>query len=250
MTGNDTFITRPDHFSLEISGNPAASSAAGDVFIKAGNSFPILVSARNAAGDVTPNYGQEETAETVKLSTDLIAPAGQHNPGLKGEFDAFGTDCDGNVALGYACGKKFSWNEVGIIQLTPEVGDGSYLGSGNVSGNSSDNVGRFIPDRFGVSANTPAFVDACLAGAYTYLGQPFGFLIDPELTLTARGEDGSLLLNYGNEFWKYAGTLSDRHYLNTALGGGAGLTIAVSTSGTKTLTGADDYDGSGNPDLG
>ncbi len=245
MTGNDTFITRPDHFSLEISDNPAASSAAGDVFIKAGNSFPILVSARNADGDVTPNYGQEETAETVKLSTALIAPDGQHNPGLKGEFGAFGTDCDGNAAPGYACGKKFSWNEVGIIQLTPEVGDSSYLGSKNVRGNSSGNVGRFIPDRFGVSANTPAFADACLAGAYTYLGQPFGFHIGPKLTLTARGEDGSLLQNYGDKFWKYASTLSGRYYTNKATGGGAGLEIKISTPGTLTLTGEGDYDGSG-----
>ena len=36
-------------------------------------------------------------------------------------------------------------------------------------GSASGNVGRFIPDNFAVSLNTPVFATACSAGAFSYV---------------------------------------------------------------------------------
>ena len=133
MTGAGSFVTKPNHFALTIPGNPGATDYSAPVFTKAGESFNIEVAAINASGQVTPNYGRETAPETVKLTNSLVAPVGGDNPTLQGSFGNFGTDCDGNPAGGAACG-SFSWGEVGIINLTPSVGDGDYLGDGGCRG--------------------------------------------------------------------------------------------------------------------
>jgi len=202
MTGVDSFITRPDYFLVTVPGNPGATSAAGDVFTKAGETFSIEVSARNASGNVTPNYGQEAVPESVQLSQDLVEPTGQHNPPLLGSFALFGTNCNGNHAPGYVCG-EFSWNEVGIIDLLPAVADGSYLGTGNVVGTASGNVGRFTPDHFVTSVtNNGVFQDAC--SGFSYSGQPFSYASPnfPEMSITAVASSGNTTVNYRDDFVK------------------------------------------------
>ncbi len=240
MTGIDNFITRPDHFVLTIPGNPAAADATGAVFKKAGELFQVEVEARNASDAVTPNYGQESSAESVLLVNTLIVPAGQANPALAGSFNAFGTDCDGDPAAGVACG-DFSWNEVGIITLQPGIFDGNYLGTGDVAGNSSGNVGRFIPNRLSVSANSPQLGHGCGVGGYTYLGQEFPFLVDPVLTVTALNSGGGTTSNYGGSFWKLSSALGGRNYTDAA---GTGLAVSL-TSGAVALSEETDYDGDG-----
>jgi len=202
LFGTDSFIARPAQFSISVPSNPAATSAAGSVFKKAGEIFQVEVTARNASGTVTPNYGQEAVPETVQLSNSFIAPAGYHNPILAGCFNPFGINCSGNSVPGYACG-QFSWNEVGIICLLPSVADGDYLGTGNVSGNLSTNVGRFIPDHFVPSIiDNGIFADAC--SGFTYSGQPFTYAIPhyPELLITAVGSGGNTVVNYRDDFVK------------------------------------------------
>lgn len=241
MTGVDAFITRPDHFFLTVPDNPGAGSAAGEVFTAAGESFSVEVSARNASGDVTPNYGRETPAESVQLSQTLLAPAGQHNPPLDGAFDSFGSNCADSSARGYACG-EFSWEEVGIIELLPAVADSDYLGCGNVVGTVSGPVGRFIPDRFSVVGNSPQLGHGCTAGSFTSLGQEFAYLVDPLITLTALSVNGNVTINYGDQFWKYGGGLAARNYIHA---GPEAVTVVLSTPGAAVLDGEDDYDGSG-----
>ena len=243
MTGSDTFIVRPDHFTLSIPYNPAASDASDGMFTSAGTPFPVEVSARNAAGNVTPNYGQELVPEGVTLSADLIAPAGQNNPALIGAFNNFSVNCDGNPASGYACG-SFSWAEVGIITLTPQIEDGSYLGSENVIGTVSGNIGRFVPAYFSVAESSNSeFYDACSSGGFTYLGQPFSYLIDPRLTVTAMSSGGVTLLNYGQLFWKLTSSWAGRSYAHDPVN--SDLAVSIATLGSVNLTGDNDYDGQG-----
>ena len=245
MTGNDSFITRPDHFDLTIPANPSpvATDALGGVLTRAGDNFDVEVSARNANGDAAPNYGREVTPESVGLSAILVAPAGQSNPGIAGSFNAFGSDCAGTIRAGYACG-QFSWGEVGIITLSPQVADGNYLGSGNVTGNTSENVGRFIPAYFSLADNGPSFADA--NGSFTYLGQPFSYLVPPRWTLTARNRSGGITSNYGVDFWHLNSALTQRSYQDNSgsLGG-----LAVTTSGAVSWSGTGDYDGVGQVSL-
>jgi MSHA biogenesis protein MshQ len=155
------------------------SSAATDsaLFAKAGEAFSVTVTAVNGAGNATPNYGKESSAETVKLTPTNVLGTMNSAPAVNGSFGSF--------SGGQATGTAFSWDEVGIIMLTPSVGDADYLGAGDVTGTISGNVGRFIPDHIDA-----VVTDGCTTGAYTYSGQPIG------LALSARNLAGNVTTNY------------------------------------------------------
>lgn len=155
------------------------SSVAADaaLFAKAGEAFSVTVTAVNSAGNATPNYGKESTAETVKLTPTKVISTMGAPPAINGSFGTF--------AGGQASGAAFSWDEVGIITLTPSVGDADYLGAGNVTGTISGNVGRFIPDHIDA-----AVTEGWSACGFTYSGQP------ANLVLTARTVGGGLTTNY------------------------------------------------------
>lgn len=196
--------------------NPAAADAAGNKFVKAGESFSATVTSINASCAaslggytllssipttcITPNYGKEAMPETVTLSNALVAGLGLSvNPTLN-NATAFAP-----FAGGSATGTTFSWGEVGIITLTPNVGDGNYLGAGNPGGTISGNVGRFYPDHFDVSINSNgAMAGACLVGGFTYTGQPMGYGTAPSLTIRPMNAatSGGVTQNYQGAFQK------------------------------------------------
>lgn len=198
--------------------NPAAVDAAGNKFVKAGESFSATVTSVNAscaaslggytllssipATCITPNYGKEATPETVALSSALVAGLGlSANPTLN-NATAFAP-----FAGGSATGTTFSWGEVGIIKLTPSVGDGNYLGAGNPGGTVSGNVGRFYPDHFDVSVNSNGtMAAACPAGGFTYTGQAMGYGTAPSLTIKPMNAatGGAVTQNYQGIFLKLA----------------------------------------------
>lgn len=183
MTGtSNQFVVKPSTFVItSIPGNPGAADASGVVFRKAGQAFTVAVEARNSAGAATPNYGKEVSAEGVKITSNLVVGLGLTNNPTINNNTAFGSFSGGS-----ATGTTFSWDEVGIITLTPSVGDGSYLGAGDVTGTASGNVGRFYPDNFNVTYNVPQFATACVAGTFTYVGQTFSYTTQPVMMVTAR----------------------------------------------------------------
>ena len=196
-----TFVVKPGGFVLsgimrtsDSFANPAAADAAGAKFVKAGGMFSVTVTATTCApasatctvtGVATPNYGNETAAEGVMLASALVAPAGGSNPAVGGAFGAFGAAHPSGLpagAGGVAHGTAFTWDEVGIINLTPSVGDGDYLGMGDVTGTASGNVGRFFPDHFDTAVVATATLPMpCPAGltcpalydGFVYSGQPF-----------------------------------------------------------------------------
>lgn len=199
MTGQGSFIARPAGFSLEAFDNPAAGTASGPVFRAAGQPFELVVSALNAAGNITPNFGREESPEGVMLELELLAPAGGVNPGLSGSLNAFGLACiEHGGQPGTACGSEFRFGEVGIMRLRPRLASGSYLGTADVVGDWSNNIGRFIPSHFALSGGT--LIDrAALLGCdsdFTYLGER----LDAEFTLLARSASDAPTANYTGDF--------------------------------------------------
>jgi MSHA biogenesis protein MshQ len=172
---------------------PAADDSSDAVFIAAGSAFRTTVTAVNASGVATPNYGREVVSEGARLTStlfpglNLTANPAIANPTAFGAFTA-----------GAATGNTFSWGEVGIINLSAGIGDGDYLGAGDVTGTAS-RVGRFRPFDFNVSFNTPRFSTFCGAGvsAFTYIGQNFDYLDVPVMTVTARNAQGGTTVNYG-----------------------------------------------------
>lgn len=223
------FVVKPGGFALsnivrtsDSFANPAAANAAGAVFVRAGEAFSATVKATTCtpasatctvAGATTPNYGNEVAPESVKLTSTLVAPAGGNNPVIAGTFGAFGAAHPSGTpaaVAGVAHGTAFTWDEVGIITLTPSVGDGDYLGAGDVTGTTTGNVGRFYPNHFDTAvvatATTPMPCPTGLTcptsyNGFVYSGQPFS------VKVTAKNLGGGTTANYAGAFSK-AVTLS------------------------------------------
>ncbi len=116
MTGSDSFIAAPDSFSITgITAGP----------IKAGSSFAATVTARNSAGNATPNHGRESSAEGVTLGWVRLQPTGSGavNGSFSGSLGTFGS--------GAASVSNLAWTEVGRGDLLARSASTSgYLGSG------------------------------------------------------------------------------------------------------------------------
>lgn len=239
------FVSKPDQFVLSNiedgagNPNPTAADANGGMFVAAGEVFSVTVTALDAEGDATPNYGQESIAETVILTPGLVAPIAGNNPPL-GAPTSFGP-----FAGGEATGSNFSWPEVGIITLTPSVGDGSYLGAGDVPGQATANVGRFTAHHFTAALNTPSFSTTCSAGSFSYIGESFTYSNVPEITVTARALAGEITENYTGGFFKISNaSLPDPVYLSAPATldisglppGGSDPAVADLGAGVGTLT--------------
>ncbi len=239
VRGSDSFVVSPASFALSIAGNPAAADASGAVFRRAGESFTVQVTALNALGAATPNFGQESVAESVGLASQLFQPVGGNNPALVA-VSPFGAFTNG-VASG-----TFRWDEVGIINLLPSILDSNYLGAGNVSGPLSPNVGRFRAARLAITANVPSLQNACLAGGFSYQGEEFPFVISPQFTVRGLNMLGGTTLNYDGSYFKLAGTLSGRSYANLTAGT-ASVLSRTTDGGNATVSGtaAPPYDGTG-----
>ncbi|NOY71716.1 MAG: hypothetical protein GXP14_04970 [Gammaproteobacteria bacterium] len=207
---SSTFVVKPAGFILsdivrtsDSLANPAASGASGEKFMAAGEPFSVAVSAVNSDGDTTPNYGQETSPEAITLTPALIAPSG----GATGTFSEYasGTGFDGFVS-GVDTG-SYKWTEVGIISLTPSVADGDYLGTGDIIGTTSNNIGRFYPSYFITTKTDGSFANICISSTplstpFTYLGQSFSYMSQPTITTTAKNSTGTTTVNYSNAFAK------------------------------------------------
>lgn len=239
------FVVRPYDFLLSNIANaagtvpnPQAADASGAVFLAAGAPFRATVTVRDAEGSTTPNYGRETLPETVRLATQLVAPAAGANPAV-GATVGFGA-----FSNGVATGTDFTWSEVGVLRILPGVGDGNYLTAGDVTGPLSERVGRFIPSRFVVGLNAPLFATACAAGGFTYQGQTFNYATAPVITATAVAVGGTTTTNYTGTFFKLTqATLSGRSYTAAATLDTSALpatsadpVIANPSGGVATLT--------------
>ena len=228
--GTGAFVSVPATFQItgiqrtdNAAANPGATSAAGAVFLPAGRPFTATVTALDAEGSVTPNFGKEIPAESVRLAPNLVLPAA----GTLGATTS--TTGFASFTNGVSTGNDFAYSEVGIVTLTPRIADGNYLGAGDVVGTTTGNVGRFTPNDFLVTANTPLFLTGCSGGTYTYIGQPFGYSVAPVFTVTARAFGGSTTRNYTGAFFKMTNTtLTGRSYTAT--------TGTLDTSGVPATT--------------
>jgi MSHA biogenesis protein MshQ len=213
ITGSAQWVVQPYTLTLSnIKGtsagnaNPGASTASGSVFLGAGQSFTSTVTASNYQGNATPNFGQETPTATVALASTLVLPTGGHNPSVAGSF--------ANYSGGSATSTALSWPEVGIITLTPGVAN--YLSSGAVTGTTTGNVGRFVPNDFATAVNTPVFGTACAAGSFTYLGQAFVYTVAPVITATAQAQGGTTTQNYTGSLMRLTNaSLTGRTYTPT-----------------------------------
>jgi len=234
MVGASQFVVQPSTLALSSikstasgTANPAASTASGTVFLGAGQAFSATVTALNTQGMATPNFGQETSPAVVTLVPALVVPAAGDDPSVSGAFNAF--------TGGIATGTGFSWPEVGVITLTPTVA--SYLGTTPaVTGTTTGNVGRFIPNAFAAATNTPLFSTACIAGGFGYVGQPFAYLVAPVITVTAQALGGATTKNYTGALMRLSNaSLTGRTYTPTPSSPALTLTGLPATSADPAI---------------
>ena len=186
--------------------NPGTTTALPG-FLPAATDFRVVVESRNAAGNRTPNYGNETTPETIALNfTNLIFPdgVGESNGILaSGTFTNTGTG-------GEFESTTVNWSEVGTFTFTADIGDGDYLGAGAVaSPTESGNIGRFYPADFalsGVALDTWCEASPLTSGLFSYLSQPN---LRFDFTVTARNALGATVVNYDDTDLNYSLTTPD-----------------------------------------
>jgi MSHA biogenesis protein MshQ len=201
LSGFSDFVVRPYRINVTNAlfsdtsdpANPVnttnpQSLGTGPGFIAAGDPFQLDVSAVNALGAITPNYGNETTApETVAVEFgQLVHPAG----GVDGTFTQGATFT--KITNGMFNSSGFSWNEAGSFSVLARVADNDYLGTGSGAAFSSVPyiVGRFYPKHYTLASST--LENSC--AAFTYMGQP---AIKLAYELQARNFAGEITQNYG-----------------------------------------------------
>jgi len=209
MTGSGNVIVGPKRFAFSAIATP---QRAGLAAMPVAPATRISVSALNAAGAVTGNFGRETTAQTVLLGSILVAPTfGAANPAVAGSL-AF------NNGNGIGTVSNMGWPEVGTIQFTASLS--AYLGWSLppvngippplATGNSA-NV-QFIPHHF-ATAVTGMVPMRCVApltcvgaqagqsvGNFVYSRQAFGLRVTAQnasnaTTINFDGQDKSLPAN-------------------------------------------------------
>lgn len=198
----DNFAVRPQAFSVSSSANNTGT-------VKAGGSFSLTAATGTAGYNGTP-----------KLDSSKVTPhAGATATGsVAGVFGA----ADSNS--GTATGAGFSYSEVGLFSfLAQGVYDDSFTsvdsGAGDCTSDFSNSAsvngqygckfgntatttsfGRFIPDHFDASLNTPLFAPACTS--FSYVGQPIKYATVPVVTVSAKNASGATTQNYTGSYWK------------------------------------------------
>jgi hypothetical protein len=202
------FVMRPADLvitAIEDGGgvaNPAAGSMTGARFVLAGEGFTVRAEVRDAEGSLTPNFGNEASAEQLIVSAaNLVAPAGgflgSGNDGSLGNASSFvATSTAGRFE-----NTSVNFDEVGVVQLQLGIADGSYLATGDISGTLTGNVGRFAPANLN-------FVAGAVSGACsnrTYMGQS---ALGISYQLEARGLGFNVLRNYDSSLIGAGGVAS------------------------------------------
>lgn len=237
----DNFAIRPDAFTaLSVSDADWVTAGTtrtlddvtfGSVTHKAGRPFRVSANAVNAAGvpATTTNY-------TGAPAAMLSACVGAACTATFGGFSLGTAFVAGQLATNVA-----TYDNVGAFQL--QLIDSSFAGvdasdttgdctaAGRYVCSASLAVGRFVPDHFAVSYNTPEFATACSAGNFTYVGQTFNYSVTaaPVITVLAENASNNPTTLYSGNWWRItSGSLTGKSY--TAASG------ALDTSG---ITGTD-----------
>lgn len=251
----DNFAVRPGAVTLTTTAVAVAPAPAAMPTIKAGTAFTVTATTATAATD---GYAGTLTLDTTKLTAQTPGQVDtQQNGGAVGTLTPAALPANDTTLSNNA-----SYSEVGYLYLAdgawrdddftavdqPDdciAGSTAISLSGGKLGCSIGNVspvsfGRFIPNHFAVSRNTPSFTPGC-GTTFTYLGQTFNYATAPVITVTAKNAGGGTTANYQGKFWKIAPTGKTYTTLSGTLdsSGITGTDPAIAYKGDGTYTGPD-----------
>ncbi|MCQ8117763.1 LamG domain-containing protein [Methylomonas rosea] len=232
----DSFSVRPAAFNV-------SASADGSSAIKTGTSFtmtaasgvvgydgspkldPSKLNAHSGAvrsGTLTGTFDYADHATGTARGTDFIySEVGYFNLSAQGVYDDNFTEVD---AVNNDCANSFA-NTV--------VGGKFGCKFGNTA--TTSNFGRFIPDHFDVTLNTPLFAPAC--GSFSYVGQPIKYTTNPVATISAKNADDVTTQNYTGSYWKISPSHATYGITPSYSEAGNALTVLNSSSPVATDTG-------------
>ncbi|QYK01800.1 DUF6701 domain-containing protein [Shewanella psychrotolerans] len=211
MNGSNKFVRRPVGLCIdsEVCSN---CSVSGPVYKKAGEEFDMTVKAMawesDSDGDIcrgnalTPNF----TLTGIALTHELVLPT-IADGGVKG---ALGLD-----EYEQKSGKQTvtqSVSEVGVFQFSATPKPNSYFGY-SIPGATTGKMGRFTPYYLTVTPNEPKLAPSC--NSFTYMDQPFGFVVasEPKLLVTGKNKQNNETKNYQLEgWWKYNNQWTQRAF--------------------------------------
>ncbi|OBV37002.1 polymer-forming cytoskeletal protein [Janthinobacterium psychrotolerans] len=208
MTGEGRVIVAPASFAFTTLATPQRAGLAAMPVTPVSPSVSVTISAVNAKGGVTRNFGREKTVQQVVLDRRVEAPifAGHANPVVAGTLSFLNSN-------GVIAAPALIWPEVGRIKFTAGL-QSSYLDSTLQPLGSSNEV-TFVPHHFvteliemGNSTSPFPFICAaplnCAGKRAVYSRQPFALRIRAEtsanqatLNFDARNKDltGQVVLN-------------------------------------------------------
>lgn len=200
--------------------NPATTSETTG-FTSAGTALTVDVTATNAAGAITPNFGNETTPPSLSLNLSSIV-----YPLSVAPKPADLIDNGSFVAVSGSPGRRrntaISYRNVGSIKLTAQLQNNSYLAAGDVKSKpTSAVIGRFYPANFKlVTANHTA-----QCNGFTYMAQPQMAL---SYQVQAHNVQGGVVSNYG------AGYAGPATFTLVAKDGTTGGNLASRVTGAPT----------------
>ncbi len=234
---SNQFVSRPFGFHIDAVNNPAGSTFDDTIYTTAGSPFTVNVagalwnSADDSNNDGLPdNHNDDNPANNANLgdnnvSLDGISYKGTPNFGQEGEqvdlqgilidpFVSSYADADFPIQslTGFTNGvdstNSAAFNDVGVIELRALISDGDYLGAGTSETASmvskSGYVGRFTPAAFSVDVTNGGVLDNTCSSdvAFTYIGQDFGYSVNPVLRVNALNALSAITENYRGNYVK------------------------------------------------
>ena len=235
LGSSSAFVVRPLGFYIDVADNQKAQSAnqVNSAFKKAGDDFTTSLTAvqwqasddsdGNGIPDTganlsdnttTVNFGNETSSENAIITDSLYLP----NPGTEGVLTNVNfTDFSNGVATnGVNNGKSMTYDEVGIVNFTANLTDGTYLGVSDITG-VEPYVGRFIPHHFELTGFDGELKSTCdittpnSEMTFAYIGQmsrassgkgALQYLFQPEVTITPQAKLNTHTQNYTGDFNK------------------------------------------------
>lgn len=197
----DAFAVRPQSLTVASSANAdsAGASATSAPVVKAGAAFTLTANAATAGYDGIPSIDASAAEWLTAPVGGRAAPgAGTVSGSPVPSVLSFATAAA--LATGNGASGNFGYDEVGYFRFKAGgVSDGNYVAISGDVGNgdcvntppkdysntliggkygckvanqtATDYFGRFIPDHFAVTS--PLLTQACVAGGFSYMGQPF-----------------------------------------------------------------------------
>ncbi|WP_404398319.1 DUF6701 domain-containing protein [Idiomarina loihiensis] len=161
---SESFVWQP-HSIIDVQySNLQESFADNEIIARAGTSISVTLASLNAYGSITPNFGNEQDPESLKLAEEVITGSADEIPGELIVSDPFETVESAQGERVYKSDEVI-YKEVGIPTFKAIITSGDYLSGVHAPQSTpvhSFSPGRYIPDRFEVSAT--GFLNRCDEG--------------------------------------------------------------------------------------